>query len=436
ALPILFAFFESQGFKQGGTGPGTGVQSVNGKSGTSVNLGAEDINTQYIIAGETEEGTIQEGMTAYGHQIDGIWNNLNSLPPVASTGSYDDLTDKPTLDTAAAADTIAYRTPTGAGKFAPASSPDEAVVLSQHQSDLESKVDKVSGKGLSDTNFTADEKSKLAGLEDVHYKGWFPSLTALQTNYPTSDEGAHAFVDDVSGSVLYIWDVDTTAWVPRIGESTEITPAQAKVLYESNPDTNAFTDDEKSKLAGIASEATKNSTDATLLSRANHTGAQSISTITGLQTALDAKYSPRGAISPAIPALRAAHVGTLSLANVNYTEVTTWNSQYDFYGMNDGNGNLVIPSWASYARVIFSACLPPATKDSRSVIRVRLNTTQIALGTNQVRNTEPSIHHVDTGIIPVSGGQSFNAGIWHNYGEPINLNNTNTFINVELFESV
>lgn len=532
----LMDFFEAQGFKQGGTGPGTGVQSVNGKSGTSVNLGAEDINTQYIIAGETEEGTIQEGMTAYGHQIDGIWNNLNSLPPVASTGSYDDLTGKPTLGTAAAADTIAYRTPTGAGKFAPASSPDEAVVLSQHQSDLESKVDKVSGKGLSDTNFTADEKSKLAGLEDVHYKGWFPSLTALQTNYPTSDEGAHAFVDDVSGSVLYIWDVDTTAWVPRIGESTEMAPAQAKVLYESNPDTNAFTDDEKSKLAGIASEATKNSTDATLLSRDNHTGTQSISTITGLQTALDNKvdaesgkvlsdnnytsaektklanvitsgstnftwrykgtwnpvsntptltdgegvqgdyyvvtaagarsfgtlsydfaqydlvlfaggtwrrisvnpnnYKPRGTVSPAIPALRAVHVGTLSLANVNYTEVTTWNSQYDFYEMNDGNGNLVIPSWASYARVIFSASLPPATKDSRSVIRVRLNTTQVILGTNQVRDTEPSIHHVDTGIIPVSGGQSFNAGIWHNYGAPINLNNTNTFINVELFESV
>src|SRR5690606_11009157 len=42
-------------------------------------------------------------------------------------------------------------------------------------------------------------------------------------------------------------------WVIRAGESTELTPAQAKVLYESNPDTNAFTDDEKSKLASITS---------------------------------------------------------------------------------------------------------------------------------------------------------------------------------------
>lgn len=88
---------------QGGTGPETGVQSVNGIQGPNVVLEATDINTQYIIAGETKEGTIQEGMTAYGHQIDGIWNNLNSLPPVASTGSYDDLTDKPAVATTSAA---------------------------------------------------------------------------------------------------------------------------------------------------------------------------------------------------------------------------------------------------------------------------------------------------------------------------------------------
>lgn len=430
----LFAFFEAQGFKTGG-GTGEGVQSVSGDL-----VDDTDPNNPKVNMLKIDQGSFLVGGSSSNEQRKILPSDIGvgssfSVPYVGSDVSRFHSGGLP-LTASNEPDTIAYRTPTGAGKFAPASSPDEAVVLSQHQSDLESKVDKVSGKGLSDTNFTADEKSKLAGLEDVHYKGWFPSLTALQTNYPTSDEGAHAFVDDVSGSVLYIWDVDTTAWVSRIGESTEMTPAQAKVLYESNPDTNAFTDDEKSKLAGIASEATKNNTDATLLSRANHTGTQSISTITGLQTALDAKYSTRGAISPAIPALRAAHVGILSLSNTSYTEVTTWNSQYDFYGMNDGNGNLVIPSWASYARVIFSASLPPATKDSRSVIRVRLNTTQIALGTNQVRNTEPSIHHVDTGIIPVSGGQSFNAGIWHNYGAPINLNNTNTFINVELFESV
>lgn len=52
---------------------------------------------------------------------------------------------------------------------------------------------------------------------------------------------------------------------------------------------NDYTTVEKNKLAGIATGATANSADATLLDRANHTGSQAISTVTGLQTALDAK---------------------------------------------------------------------------------------------------------------------------------------------------
>ena len=46
---------------------------------------------------------------------------------------------------------------------------------------------------------------------------------------------------------------------------------------------------DKTKLDAIALGATVNSADATLLARANHTGVQAISTVTGLQTALDLK---------------------------------------------------------------------------------------------------------------------------------------------------
>ncbi len=44
------------------------------------------------------------------------------------------------------------------------------------------------------------------------------------------------------------------------------------------------------KLDGIPANATANSSDATLLARANHTGSQAISTVSGLQAALDAKH--------------------------------------------------------------------------------------------------------------------------------------------------
>ena len=48
---------------------------------------------------------------------------------------------------------------------------------------------------------------------------------------------------------------------------------------------------DKTKLDGVATGATANQTDAYLLDRANHTGSQAISTVTGLQTALDGKAS-------------------------------------------------------------------------------------------------------------------------------------------------
>lgn len=50
---------------------------------------------------------------------------------------------------------------------------------------------------------------------------------------------------------------------------------------------HVFTAADDTKLTGVATGATANSSDATLLARANHTGTQAISTVTGLQTALD-----------------------------------------------------------------------------------------------------------------------------------------------------
>lgn len=62
-----------------------------------------------------------------------------------------------------------------------------------------------------------------------------------------------------------------------------------KLRYEANPDTNAFGDAEKAKLAAIAPGATANAADAALRNRATHTGSQPIATVAGLQPALDAK---------------------------------------------------------------------------------------------------------------------------------------------------
>ena len=71
-----------------------------------------------------------------------------------------------------------------------------------------------------------------------------------------------------------------TQWISGGGGGGSMTSTEIKIAYESNPDTNAFTDDEKTKLNGIQAGATVNNTDSFLLNRSNHTGSQPGSTIT------------------------------------------------------------------------------------------------------------------------------------------------------------
>lgn len=157
---------------------------------------------------------------------------------------------------------------------------------------LDNKVDKEAGKGLSTNDYTTDEKTKLAGLENEtaatiktkyesnpdtnaftdaekaklaglegpNWKGEFTSLAALEAAYPVGEPGWNADVDSGVGQpvVRYIWDSTDNAWTPQTGTSTEETAESIKFKYEFNPDTNAFTDAEKAKLAGIDNNAEEN----------------------------------------------------------------------------------------------------------------------------------------------------------------------------------
>lgn len=111
----------------------------------------------------------------------------------------------------------------------------------------------------SDTNkFTDAEKSKLAGLESSKYLGTYANLSALQTAQPSPDIGSYADVDGGVGSEVsrYIWDDDDAEYVVQGGSGTAETAASIKTKYESNADTNAFTDAEKTKVANSTEKVT------------------------------------------------------------------------------------------------------------------------------------------------------------------------------------
>ena len=126
-------------------------------------------------------------------------------------------------------------------------------ISTQNISDWNNKVDKITGYGLSESNFSAEEKAKLTTLEASHFKGGFTSFTALTTAHPLGTAGDTATVDLGVGSdvVTYIWDISDGKWVQEKGTGTTETAASIKTKYESNADTNAFTNALKAKLDSI-----------------------------------------------------------------------------------------------------------------------------------------------------------------------------------------
>jgi hypothetical protein len=100
--------------------------------------------------------------------------------------------------------------------------------------------------------------------------------------------------------------------------TTDITAAKARANHTGTQSADTLTDGttnkaflatERTKLTGIATGATANSSDATLLARANHTGTQASSTITGLGTAA-ARNIFVGTTAPGSPAVNDIWIDT------------------------------------------------------------------------------------------------------------------------------
>ncbi|QIL68900.1 hypothetical protein G7048_03475 [Diaphorobacter sp. HDW4B] len=131
--------------------------------------------------------------------------------------------------------------------------------------DLNGKVDKVAGKGLSANDFDNAAMVKLVGIEEQATKN------ALDTQL--RDRATHTGAQPISS-------------VTGLQASLD---AKVVAVAGKGLSTEDYTTAEKSKLSGVAAGATANATDAQLRDRSTHTGTQAISTIVNLQTSLDSK---------------------------------------------------------------------------------------------------------------------------------------------------
>jgi hypothetical protein len=147
----------------------------------------------------------------------------------------------------------------------------KANVLHTHSAsditDLQSALDNKQDTLVSGTSIKTVNGTSLLGSGNIVIAGGGSSDHSTLTNRNVAD--AHD-ISSITGLA--------TALAGKAGVSVVTTSVNGLM---ANSD--------KIKLDGVSAGATVNSTDATLLNRSNHTGTQAIASVSGLQTALDSK---------------------------------------------------------------------------------------------------------------------------------------------------
>lgn len=153
--------------------------------------------------------------------------------------------------------------------------------------DLQDQIDALGGSSILAPTVADGDTTHAPTGEAV-----FEAIKVVQNDVDTHE----ARVDNphsVTKTQVGLSNVDNTSDANKPVSAAQQTALDNKVDKISGKGLSQedYTTTEKSKLAGIASGATANSSDATLLARANHTGTQAISTVDGLQGELDVKQT-------------------------------------------------------------------------------------------------------------------------------------------------
>jgi hypothetical protein len=189
-----------------------------------------------------------------------------SLAAVATSGAYADLSGKPAIPAAATA------TPQPLGTAAAGSSSNYA--RENHVHGMPNAAD----VGADPSGTAASAVSAHIGDADPHPNRY--ASTAQGALAATAIQPGNAALSDARE-----WSAATVSQAEaEAGVSTSRRAFSPQRVFQAVASWWAGSEF-AAKLAGIATGATANSTDATLLARANHTGTQAVGTITGLGTA-------------------------------------------------------------------------------------------------------------------------------------------------------
>lgn len=148
------------------------------------------------------------------------------------------------------------------------------------------RFDGLTGKILQNSAVTIDDTGNISTVGTVDGRDVGTDGATL-TSHVANVSNPHSVTAAQTGAPPTSRTISTTA--PLTGGGDLSANRTLAITAASGAAAGSMSAADFTKLAGIATGATVNSADATLLARANHTGSQAISTVTSLQTSLDAK---------------------------------------------------------------------------------------------------------------------------------------------------
>ena len=202
---------------------------------------------------------------------------LAGKAPASHTHTYSEITDKPSVFPPAA-HSHPWSDLTGVPTAFPPSAHQHAI---GDVSGLQSALD---GKAPASSIWTQEQLQDLVAA-------MFQSGTHSNASITYDDASGSLSITASGGGGASLTEEEVEDFVGGLivqGTGINVTYDDAGNVLSISLAGESYTTAEKNKLAGIAPGATANATDAQLRDRSTHTGTQAVSTITGLQTALDA----------------------------------------------------------------------------------------------------------------------------------------------------
>lgn len=379
---------------------------------------------------------------------------LANLADVATSGSYVDLTDKPTIPSGT------YDELTGRPTLSP-------VATSGAYSDLTGtpalEFVPLSQKGANNGVAPLDAAG-LVPLVHLNVSGlsfmgaWNPTTNtpslvdgtgSVGQFYKASASGTFNFGNGNYTFVEGDWVIFAAGVWQRLGSSDAVSMVNGRVgaVVLSAEDVGALADDYAPAWSEVTGKPTLTNTvngqSGTVVLNAASVGAKADSYVPSWDDVTGKPALPTfptgSIIGPAVPAflIRRTTAGSFQAGAARHI---AWDDVvYDPFGGFAGDGRYTIPSWAGFARITVAVKLAQTgATGSYMYAYAYVNDSEVDQSGGAAINGTRQSARIITSIFPVSPGDSISSRLWHNYNSnrSLEVGATGSFMQIELFEAM